>query len=81
MKKLNSDFNWTEATITDIELNVPKGITTTKHIFRYEYIHNGRKYKKTGEVYRPELLKIGQKFKLKVSETDPELVDYELDGT
>ena len=80
-EKLESDFVWTEATITDIELNVSKSTTTRKHVFRFEYYHNGKKYKKVGQVYRPELLTIGQKFKLKVHRTDPELVAYELEGT
>jgi len=77
-EKLESDFVWTEATITDIELNVSKSTITRKHVFHFEYNHNGKKYKKVSQVYRPELLTIGQKFKLKVHRTDPELVAYEL---
>lgn len=80
-EKLESDYVWTEATITDIELNVSKSTITKKHIFHFEYIYNGKKYKKVRQVYRPELLKIGQKFKLKVHRKNHELVGYELEGT
>ena len=80
-QKLESDFVWTEATIIDIKRDVSKGRTGTEHIFRFEYFHNGKKYEKVRQVYRPELLKIGQKFKMKVHRTDPDLVGYELEGT
>ena len=80
-EKLESDFVWTEATIIEIKHNVSKGTTQTKNIFRFEYMHNGTKYEKVRQVYRPELLKIGQKFKLKVHRIDPELVHYDLEGT
>ncbi len=80
-QKLESDFVWTEAVIIDIKLNVPKGTTTTKHIFRFEYTHNGSKYEKVRQVYRPELLNVGQIFIIKVHRVDPELIGFELEGT
>ncbi|WP_408031171.1 hypothetical protein [Tenacibaculum xiamenense] len=79
-KKLESDFIWVEGTITKIKLNVPKGTTSRKDIFYFEYYHNGIKYKRTEQVYNPKLIKIGQKFKIKIHRVDAGLYDFELKG-
>ncbi len=79
-EKLESDFVWAEATITKIELNASKSTITTRDIFFFEYYHKGKKYRKMREFYKPELIKVGQKFKIKVHRNDPELIGIELEG-
>ena len=81
IEKLESDFIWAEGTITEIRLNVSKGKTQTQDVFLFEFEHNGKKIKKTRTTYKPELLKVGQKFKIKVHPKDSDLLEIDLDGT
>ncbi len=80
-EKLESDFVWTEATITEIKLNVSKGTTGRRNVFLFEFQHNGKKIIKMRETYKPELLKVGQKFKIKVHPEDSDLIEIDLKGT
>lgn len=80
IEKLQSNFIWVEGTITEIKLNAPKGITTREDIFCFEFEHNGMKIKKTRATNYPELLKVGQKFKIKVHPEDSDLLEFNLKG-
>jgi hypothetical protein len=80
IEKLESSFIWTEGTITEIRLNVSKGTTQTEDIFLFEFKHNGKKTRKTRTTYKPELLKVGQKFKIKVHPKDSDLLKIDLNG-
>jgi len=80
IEKLESNFIWTEGTITEIKLNVSKGTTTTRDVFLFEFQHNGKKINKMRETYKPELLKVGQKFKIKVHPKDSDLLEIDLNG-
>ena len=80
-EKLESNFIWTEGTITEIKLNVSKGTTGRKDVFLFEFQHNGKKIIKVRETYKPELLKVGQKFKIKVHPEDSDLIEIDLKGT
>jgi len=81
IEKLESNFIWTEGTITEIRLNVSKGTTQTEDIFLFEFKHKGKKVRKTRTTYKPELLKVGQKFKIKVHSEDSDLLEIDLNGT
>ena len=81
IEKLESNFIWTEGTITEIKLNVSKGTTQTEDIFLFEFKHNGEKIIKSRTTYKPELLKVGQKFKIKVHPEDSDLLEIDLNGT
>ncbi|MFC4633219.1 hypothetical protein ACFO3O_04835 [Dokdonia ponticola] len=80
LEKLNSDFILTEGTITEIRLNVSKGRTQTEDIFLFEFKHNGKNIIKSRTAYKPELLKVGQKFKVKVHPKDSDLLEIDLNG-
>lgn len=80
IEKLESNFIWTEGTITEIKLNLSKGRTGRQDIFLFEFQHNGKKIIKTRETYKPELLKVGQKFKIKVHPDDSDLLEIDLKG-
>jgi hypothetical protein len=81
IEKLESNFIWTEGTITEIKLNVSKGTTGRRDVFLFEFQHNGKKIIKKRETYKPELLKVGQKFKIKVHPEDSDLIEIDLKGT
>ncbi|WP_178985148.1 hypothetical protein [Winogradskyella helgolandensis] len=80
LEKLDSDFIWTEGTITEIKLNVSKGTTQTQDIFLFEFKHNGENIIKSRTTYKPELLKVGQKFKIKVHPKDSDLLEIDFNG-
>lgn len=81
IEKLESNYIWVEGTITKIKLNVRKGTTTSHDIFYFEFEHNGKKIIKSRTTYYPELLKVGQKFKIKVHPEDSDLLEINLKGT
>lgn len=78
VEKLESNYIWVEGTITKIKLNVRKGTTTSHDIFYFEFEHNGQKIIKSQTTYYPELLKVGQKFKIKIHPEDSDLLENDI---
>ena len=75
---LNSDFIITKAKIIEVEIDAPKGITTTKNIAKYTYSYKEEKFLKTVEIYnRP--VKSGFCYKIKVAKKNPGISKINLD--